>query len=1009
MLEIFTLGSLCIRLNGKVINNLGLRKAEALLVYLVVNDRSIQRSLLASLLWPEHSQTKALTNLRAALAVLNRKFSDFLDITHERIQFKHDHRYYLDVRELEEKLSAGEIETALKCFKGDFLAGFHVLNSVPFEDWRLSEQERIRDALIGALHKSLSLAINTRDTAYGLRLAHKLIDLDAYDEYAHQGCILLHALNGDRTAALTHYYKFVEILEAELGIQPQEETQMLFAMISRGEVPILPDIENHKHNLPQSTTSFVGRRVELFQITKWLKDPLFRLISLVGPGGCGKTRLAIEAARLVIGAFPDGIFFVPLDECHSEEMIVPAIAHAMSFTIDTIATRLAPENQLLDLLQRRVVLLVLDGFEKLASCPPLLGRMIERVPGLKILVTSRQGLNLQSEWPYYVEGLLYNTECVDDLPIPQVEAVQLFIERSIQVNHTYHPSERDYQCIARICQTVEGMPLAIELAAAWVNVMPVEDIEEELSVNLDFLSTQRVDVPKKHHSLRAVFENAWDLLPVEQQNLLCKLAVFESSFDRHAAGEVAQGEISQLSSLVKKSLVRCDHQGRFSTHNLIRMFAYDKLAKETSLLAAVREKYCRYYLNLLTKHEADMIGARMETARLTLRQELFHLQKALQWAITGWDQETLRRILTATLVFYAVYAWYEGVDAFRHLGDVIVEALTQENDPDPEHHPIVMSCRAYQAFLLTNLGQIEESEKISQRCLQPLQALGFMAEYSVCLHNLGANASFRGEYETGTDLLKQAVMIGRNNDFILWPTYLLWLGHGYLLLGDYETGLTTLQKCREIFMRNETLWGAAFAISKIGLAYDGMGNHLKALEYHQEALSIFEKMGNIAGKGYSLSRMSMSACYTGNQHLGLRYGEEAYQLFEEIGHKWGLASTLPRLGFAHLGLGMVKEAQALFLRGVNLSQELDIAPLSLYALGGIACTMLQVGDQEAAIDLLSYVMAHPKTPMAHLNQPLSMLDPPVRAAVKKKTRALGAERTLETISEVIDRYRIRLI
>ena len=1005
MLEILTLGGLCIRLNGEVINDIGLRKAEALLVYLAVNDRPIQRSLLADLLWPEYSQAKALTSLRAALAVLNKHFVDYFDITHESVQIKHSPQFYLDVSALDQNCSAGEVQAALKCFKGDFLAGFHVLDSAPFEAWQFSEQTRIRDALIRTLHEALSIAINTRDFAFGLMLAHKLLDLDAYDEQAHVRCMLLHALTGDRTAALLHYQKCAEILEGELGIQPQEETQALFEEISRGEVQGLRDAACHKQTLPESTTSFVGRQVELFQIKNLFKNPLCRLVTLVGPGGCGKTRLAIEAARLASGAFPDGTFFVPFDECHNVEMIIPAIAIALNFTIDTFATRLNPETQLLDFLDWRVVLLILDGFEGLTSGAALLGRMLEKAPMLKILVTSRHNLNLQSEWPYPVDGLPSGEEGVEDLSLSQVEAVRLFMERAIQVDHVIHFSDGDYQCIARICRMVEGMPLAIELAAAWVGVMIVEDIEKELSLNLDILSTERDDVPGKHQSIRAVFENAWVLLTAEHQDLLRKLAIFESSFDRKAAAQVTQGEISQLSSLVQKSLIRCDHQGRFSIHNLVRMFAYEKLAQEPLLLTEMREKYCCYYLNLLTEHEPDLMGENMQVARLVLRQELSHLQKAAQWAVGIWDPERLRKILTSTLVFYAVSFWFEGVDAFRLLGDLKVAALSRENDPVPEHHPVVLICRNYQAFLLTNLGQIEESEKISQSCLQLLNALGFRAEYSVCLHNLGANASFRGEYESGTDLLEQAVTIGRDSDFILWPTYLLWLGHGYLMLGEYEAGLTSLGKCQEIFMRNKTLWGAAFTISKMGLAYDGMGDHLKALKYHQEALSIFKTLGNVTGKGYSLSRMSMSASFNGNHHLAIQFGEEAYQLFEEIGHSWGLASTLPRLGFAHLGLGEVNDARALFLRGLDLSKKSDMAPMSLYALAGIAFVMQQEGHQESAIDLFSYVVAQPKTPMAFLDQPLSMLDPSIRAALMKKTREHSSDVTPEMIDEVIERYR----
>ena len=1004
MLEIFTFGGLCIRLDGEVINNIRLRKAEALLVYLAVNDRPIQRELLADLLWPEYSQAKAMTSLRTALAVLHKKFGDYFDITHECVQLNQNLPYYLDFRDLEQKCSAGQIDAALNCFTGDFLAGFHVLDSSAFEGWQFSEQLRIREVLISTLHESLSIAIDTRDFTYGLTLAHELLDLDMLDEYAHQGCILLHALNGDRVAALIHYQKCVEILQGELGIEPQEETQTLFELIARGETPCLRDAIGHKHNLPESTTSFVGRRYELFQIKRMLKDDLTRLVTLVGPGGCGKTRLALEAARLTLGTFPDGTFFVPFDESYSAEMIVPAIARAINFSIDTFATRLDPEKQLIDYLSRRVVLLVLDSFEGLTTGAALLGRLLEKVQGLKIMVTSRQRLNLQREWPYLVGGLLSSKEGLEDLPLPQVESARLFTERALQVNHGYHPSERDYQSILRICQMVEGMPLAIELAAVWIGVMTIDDIEKELSINLDFLSSNYLDVPEKHHSIRIVFENTWDLLTGEQQNLLCKLSIFENSFNQQAAAEVVQVEINQLLLLVEKSLVYCDHHGRFSIHNLIRMFAYEKLTQKPAFLADVREKYCRYYLGLLTTHEPDMNSEKMEDIRLVLRQETYHLQKAAQWAIQMWDQETMHRILTSTLVFYAVYAWFEGVDAFRLLGNLKVAALTRENDPNPENNPMVLCCRTYQAFLLTNLGQIEESERISQSCLEALEALGLKAEYSVCLHNLGANASFRGEYEIGTEFLEQAVIIGSDSEFILWPTYLLWLGHGYLMMGEYEAGLTSLQKSQELFMRNNTLWGAAFAISKMGLAYDGMGDHLKALEYHQEALSIFEKFGNIAGKGYSLSRMSMSACFTNNYHLAIRYGEEAYQLFDDIGHSWGLASTLPRLGFAYLGLGEVKNAFALFLRGVNLSQKSDMAPLSLYSLAGIAFTMLETGPPEVGIDLLSFVLVHPKTPMAFINQPLGTLDPSVRAKLKKKSNSLRKEGLSETIGEVLERY-----
>jgi tetratricopeptide (TPR) repeat protein len=257
--------------------------------------------------------------------------------------------------------------------------------------------------------------------------------------------------------------------------------------------------------------------------------------------------------------------------------------------------------------------------------------------------------------------------------------------------------------------------------------------------------------------------------------------------------------------------------------------------------------------------------------------------------------------------------------------------------------------------------------------LTPLQEYDLKPELSECLHNLGVNASFRGQHEKACAYLEEAINIGRECEHIFWPTYLLWLGHVYFLLGEYERGLLSLQKCREIFLQTGNLWGMAFAISKMGLAADGLGEHEKALSYHQEAFSVFEKTENQTGKGYSLSRMSMSAYFMGNFNQALRLGEESLQLFEEIDHRWGKASSLSRIGFAHLGLGKIELARDVFIQALQLSQQEKMAPLSLYAMAGMACVRLQTGKMDPGLNLLGFVSNHPKMPKAFLDQALCLM------------------------------------
>ena len=323
--------------------------------------------------------------------------------------------------------------------------------------------------------------------------------------------------------------------------------------------------ETSPHNLPPQTTPFVGRRVELAQIAHYLDRADCHLLTLIGVGGIGKTRLALQAAGQALGAFADGVYFVPLARISSPEFLVPAIMEAIDYPLSGKAD---PKRQLLNYLHQKEMLLVLDNFESLFSLPgdsdsgrDLLLEMVKGASKLKLLVTSRERLNLQAEWLLTLQGLPYppaETASGEET----FEAVELFAQGAHRVRPDFALSA-EWPEVVRICRLLEGMPLGIELAAAWVSMMPCAEIARELSRGLDLLSTTLHDVPARHKSLEAVFDQSWQLLSEPERAVFKKLSVFQVGFDRRAAEQVAGASLPTLAALVNKSFLRVGSTGRY--------------------------------------------------------------------------------------------------------------------------------------------------------------------------------------------------------------------------------------------------------------------------------------------------------------------------------------------------------------------------------------------------------------------------------------------------------------
>lgn len=405
------LGSVVIELDGQPVQGLPSRAAEALLIYLVCHDRPISRESLANLLWHDRSKKQGLTNLRTILTSLRRELESYLIITRQTLAFNHAADYWLDSADFESQLSqllpalqrnsplppetASHLQKALDLYRGHFLEAFFLREGRGFEMWMVLQQERLQRLAVTGLRHLVAHDVATGNYRQGMANAEKLLAFDPYDEGVLRQLMRLLIRTGQPVRALQRYQKFSQLLAEELELEPASETTRLYQRIRAARLIRIKA-------LPQDSTTFVGRETELEQLNYYLTNPNCRLVTLVGPGGIGKTRLAVEAARRRQSILMHGVCFIPLADLPSSNLLVSAIAGGLNLSMDGVD---APKAQLLKALQEREILLLLDSFEQLLSPSKpdgidgtgLLVEILAAAPEVKLLVTSRERLNLEAE------------------------------------------------------------------------------------------------------------------------------------------------------------------------------------------------------------------------------------------------------------------------------------------------------------------------------------------------------------------------------------------------------------------------------------------------------------------------------------------------------------------------------------------------------------------------------------------------------------------------------------
>lgn len=952
------------------------RKALALLAYLAMEPGEHARDALAALLAPDDEPATARAGLRRALAVLAPIFRPWIHINGDRLALIRDAAFTFDVERFRGHLLAGsrdDLRAAVALYRGDFLAGFSLPGSAPFEEWQLFETERLRQELAGALDRLSALPEAAGDLEAAIGYARRWLALDPLHEPAHRRLMQLYAAAGQRTAALRQYRLLADTLERELGAAPDPATHALYEEIRQGDrapqasrwssaPPRLPAAPGLAAAIETPTLPFLGREEELQRIAEALDDPACRILTLIGPGGMGKTRLAIQAAQQHAARFPDGVYQISLVGVSSGERLITAIGATLGVTGQGDAL-----ERLCAALYDRAVLLVLDNLDQAVEGAALLRTLVHRTRRLKLLVTSRERLKLQEEWVIDLAGLAVPEEDDATRDPATYPAVQLFALRARQVRADFELTPEDLPAVVEICRLVEGMPLAIELAAAWVRVLTPAEIARELTQSMALLTTTLLDVPERHRSVEGVFTQTWERLSATEQQALRQLAVFEDGFTRVAATDVAGASPLVLAALTDKALIRRDRTGRYAIHELLRQFAARKLAADPAEERATMLRLVRFYARLLERRNQDLQGAHQRQALVELDREYDNLWKAWTWAVAELCLEELALALDGFYRLHEVRGWYsDGIEALEALIERL-EHAPPEGAPAAERAVLLARARARAGALYCWIGEFAAAEQHLEAALPVLRAHDQALDVAYTLTGLGIVASERDEEQRARRLLEEGLA-------------------AYQALGHQP--------------------GVAWALDALGDLAGSEGDYARARDLLTESSTLFSAMGDQVSAAWSLCSLGRVLGLMGDHAAARQLLNESLIIFESLDDRHGAAAAHANLAEGAYAARDLAAARQHWLASLRLAREVGVAPYVMDALAGLATVLSETGAPEQAHELAALATAHPATwretldaARAVLAATSAALDPATAAQAERRGRATPWEVAVARVLE----------
>jgi predicted ATPase/DNA-binding SARP family transcriptional activator len=1196
-LSISLLGKPQISLDGSLIS-IPTARAVPILAYLAITGTSQSREKLADLLWGESGQGHALAALRTTLWRLKSAgLEDWIILDRNEISLNYQQTIDVDVLSFTSLLNkcnthghppsqiclycTPAITEAIGLYHGEFMAGFNITNALNFDDWRMQQSEALQVLHLDGLERLVKCHRTFGDLNRAIHYARMWLDYDRLNENAYYQLIQLYSITGQRTAGISLFKRYKEILRRDLGVEPSDELITLYRQLQTGqstsqnnqkvknpvfliaemENPVqywttcgnkknetlaallnifrdvahrfggrilqksddsttllfengqplhcavaihqklrntdwgdvgppnirmvvystfiesdksssfasitstassllsiswggqvvfseqtiklldmpsgsdikdlgfhfLDNIEGPIHvyelihpNLPQRehppltsrilplvnfpilTPAFVGREQELVELVRLITASEARLISLVGPGGIGKTSLAVHFASSITKYFPDGVFFISLASIQDADYIPILLAEVLKFSFYGSTNH---AEQLGRYLHRMKVLLVIDNFEHMrGEGTKVLATILSQTHFLKIIVATRERLNMVAETILEVHGLPVPMDTTDE-NAQEYSSVKLFVQNAKKTLPKFPPQD-NLEAIIRICQIVDGIPLAILLASSWVRVFSCVEIASEIKKNYNFLSTSAIDVDYRHSSLRAVFDQSWALLSSEERKILQRLSVFKSEFSIQAAHQICDAAPLSLSSLADKSLLTRQVDHRYEMLATFNQYVAEKLENDSLEKKNTIEKFCDYYANYCAQKHKLFMTSQQQSALDEMTLEIENIRTAWNLLVETDRWDVINQVKEALLAYHVMLGnAIQGRELYR----LVLVKLNKLNDPGLELFTSSMLqlfswMTIKNGFISEGLEGLSESLVIFRRynsAWEIAMTLMFVAEAS---RSLGHRQQAMENIEEAIQILCSNAVPETNYSIAITAHCRSLYGILLMDLGEYDQAYDNMSESLATHNRIGTYYGTIHPLMALGrLAYI-RGDFNKSLDLFLQAMetankiydrrgmaliynnlaSVYEVTANIS-ESYHCLTLAMQYCSeTGDRRLNaiiinnlafhqmmhlhqpaeaIRTYHECLEVFHEIGDLRGLTYTCYDISRAYLMVGLVDEAWSYCLRSLHTALTLDSTPLVLHTMHGFVNLFTWQQEHEKALRLCYLIVNHPAVEM----------------------------------------------
>jgi predicted ATPase/DNA-binding SARP family transcriptional activator len=1016
-LQIRLFGAFAVQVGDEVVGEGAwrLRKGKSLVKLLALApERRVHRERAAEFLWPDRAPEAAANNFHQALYVARRALESAGADATSVLPLQDDMLVLYPGGRVEIDIEAFELAAARARQTGDLddyraaltLHGGDLLPEDRYETWAAGRREALNEAHLGLLLEFSARLDEAGDAQAAIEVLEGAVVVDPLHEAAHRALMRLFAATGRRQDALAQYHHLRGALKRELEDDPDPQTARLYQALLRGDAELAPrdqdasppppraarprPAERARHNLPIALTSFVGRDRELTEVARLLDRN--RLLTLTGAGGSGKTRLALEAARARVADFPDGVWLVELAGLAEPALVPAATASALGLNL---SSQRADLDELSTHLRDKHALLIVDNCEHLvAACALLTEQLLGACPGLRILATSREPLRVPGEVTWRVPSLVL-PEAGPEIgaeELSEVESVRLFCERAADATPGFALDDGNAAAVAGICLRLDGLPLALELAAARVGALSPAQIVARLDDSLAMLTSGSRAALDRQQTLRATLSWSHDLLTDPERTQFRRLAVFAGGFALEAAEAVTVGDCVEprevadlLARLVDKSLVVADEGAagyRYRLLEPVRQYALERLdaAGERAELEA---HHYDFYLRLARAADPECAPPGIETHPERLDAEQDNLRAALAWALRRDPQKALELAVFMWPMWMARSQFLEGS---RLLGAALAaapeptalraEALRATSGLDvrlgrtaelgrmaSERLEIVrkLGDRRGEAFALDGagvceymVGRYDSAERLFAESLALAKEIGDHEAAAGALHSIGILAQSRGDFTGAREALLaclgrlREIPAGDHEPFFRVQTVGLFVAAGF----PGGPPRIYFEESVQLFRRVDATSAIGYVLAALGDVARAEGLMEPARERLGESLAHFREARSAMGTGFALNRLGNLARGLREFELGREWLEEGLALRRELGDRRAVGMTLANLGVLAAAGGDLERGESLLHEALALFEETDDAPGQAgmhLNLGNVAA---DTGDLNRARDLL---------------------------------------------------------